>query len=172
MESPIEEIFHHEYCKFCKEEYELTAQKEFETRVGNLRPDFVTSFDGYLIAFECDGRDFHDEARDEIRDSILLGDEHVGTIYRFTGRLIANAPEMAIAIIAEYDPELFSERSIQVLKQKSSLSDFQISGLDHKRRSARRSYVKREFWRVLHRNALEQAITRIDDYETGEIPRL
>jgi hypothetical protein len=95
-DTPIEQLFAHEYRKHAREEYPLQAQVRFETRVGPLFPDFVTEFNGYLIAFECDGREFHNSFRDEVRDALLLGEGHVGTIYHFDGPPIFYSPELCV----------------------------------------------------------------------------
>lgn len=167
MESKIEENFFDAFNKFSNEGIELQPQKKFETRVGQLRPDFVLSFDGYLIAFECDGSEFHDRFRDDVRDAILLGDNHIGTIYHISGSILTFSPDLAIKYISKLEPELFSERAIQILKQKEQISDFNgIPELECRRYSSRRDYGKRQHWRYIHEQFIKQRLKDIDDYKS------
>lgn len=169
-ESHIEDAFLHEFRKHTYPAFLLTAQVEFQTRVGMLRPDFVTEFDGYLIAFECDGREFHEDFRDEVRDAILLGDNHVGTIYRFDGAPLYYAPEVCIQFIMKHDPELFPPRSHEVINNKVAIADYKRAPIFH-RRSSKRPHVKREHWPFIYRRFVEGGFTGVDDYSPGE-PRI
>lgn len=49
---------------------------------GNFRLDFLFAFQrsAKRLAVECDGQDFHDEARDARRDKILIEDHQISTI--------------------------------------------------------------------------------------------
>lgn len=40
---------------------------------------------GYRIGIECDGKKFHNASRDEWRDAMILGGEHLDVIYRLRG---------------------------------------------------------------------------------------
>lgn len=63
--------------------------------VGQYRVDLVLSGDGFKVAIECDGHDFHEKtkhqaARDKFRDRFLTASGY--TVLRFTGSEIWNAP--------------------------------------------------------------------------------
>lgn len=147
MESIIEENFFHQFQKFCIDELHLKAQLKIETRVGQLRPDFVLSMDESLITFECDGDEFHERSRDDVRDAILLGDGHIHTIYHLGGPLLTFAPVLAIKYISKWEPELFSIRSKQILDQAASLADYRgIPDLECRRYSSIRDHNKRQHW--------------------------
>jgi|BioPla2DNA2_1021312.scaffolds.fasta_scaffold33904_3 hypothetical protein len=167
-ESPIEESFLDEFRKHAFPDYVLHPQKEFITRVGLLRPDFVLPFGDYLMGFECDGSDYHDIFRDEVRDAILLGDGHLGTIYRFPGSTLAYAPELCISFIMQCDPELFPQRSHEVVRRKCEIADYRQTPIFH-RRSARRSHAKREHWRYIYSQFVAMGLTGIDQYSPGPI---
>lgn len=89
------------------------SQVEVETICGTFRLDFVTfGQNTFRVAFECDGKDFHNEARDEWRDAMILGSGEVDIIYRFRGSDLMYHMEDIIYAVAQWEPELFSQRGM------------------------------------------------------------
>ena len=121
FESVLEREFAHSMLKFLRSDALLKSQVEVKTLCGVFRLDFVvTCPPDYRIAFECDGKEFHDESRDEFRDAIIIGDVFVDSIYRLRGSDITYHIEDLIYIISLWNPELFSTRSHIVLGQLKS----------------------------------------------------
>jgi very-short-patch-repair endonuclease len=73
--------------------------------IGRFRADFavVRRIRGTvrLVAVECDGRAYHDKARDALRDAELGGDERVVKIVRLPGTLIQVDPREAAFLVVE-----------------------------------------------------------------------
>ncbi len=109
-ESPIEEIFARECSKYLDSGVSFDCQVEVSTKHERFHVDFVLSHAGEIIAIECDGRDFHNPLRDELRDAILLGEGHFTTVYHFRGRDITYYPEDCLWLMSLEYPALFSER--------------------------------------------------------------
>lgn len=62
------------------------------------------------MGFECDGKEFHDEYRDEWRDGMILAEAAVDTIYRFRGKDLFSFLEDCVYAIFQNDPWLFNDR--------------------------------------------------------------
>ena len=121
-ESPIEQIFAWHLVKHLSEDVELTAQH----RSGEYRLDFAASGESIrgIIAFECDGREFHDYSLDEERDREILERGEVRAIYRLRGTDISSRIHDVLALIAYWDPMLFTPRShgtIRALRSRDVL---------------------------------------------------
>ena len=79
-ESPIEELFAWAAEKCFHPEVAFEKQVEIPTVCGTFHLDFLATR-RQRIAFECDGREFHDCERDEWRDALILGTQKVDRIY-------------------------------------------------------------------------------------------
>ncbi|TGU70716.1 hypothetical protein E4633_17105 [Geomonas terrae] len=75
---------------------------------------------GVKIGFECDGKDFHDESRDEWRDAMILGSKGVDAIYRMRGADLYYHINDILYFISKWDPELFSQRGLLNLEVLAS----------------------------------------------------
>lgn len=109
-ESPIEADFASCCFKHLRPDVHVQKQVEVSTTHGGFRIDFVLSLGGKRVAVECDGRDFHEDGRDEFRDAILLGEGHLETVYHFRGCDLVYYPDDCIWLMSAVDPHLFSER--------------------------------------------------------------
>lgn len=109
-ESPIEDIFAWHITKYLNPEVKFYAQYPVKTICGSFRIDFVAVYDGVRIAFECDGKNFHDPERDLWRDAMILGDDHVDVIFRLRGRDIYTYPADLIYTISRWHSRIFSLR--------------------------------------------------------------
>jgi hypothetical protein len=120
-DSPIEDRFAHHYVKYASDEVEMKPQVEVKTLCGRFILDFVLSTsDGIRIGIECDGREFHDESRDEWRDAMILGEGHVDVMYRLRGSDITYFIEDILYLMVVLDPFLFSFRAMENLKVLAS----------------------------------------------------
>ncbi len=120
LESPIEEDFSHEAIKFLREDLLLQEQVTVRTPCGNFRLDFVVEDLNRRVAFECDGKKFHDAFRDEFRDFLILNAKHVDVIYRIPGSLIYSHIHDVLYQLSRIERGLFSERSKEVLSRLAS----------------------------------------------------
>lgn len=110
LESEIEEIFYSEICKVISNEIRFEPQFEIPTICGKFRIDFYFELKGKRIGIECDGKEFHKGSRDEFRDAILLGDNHIDEIFRFKGKDVFYHIHKSIYMIFFLHPEFLSER--------------------------------------------------------------
>jgi very-short-patch-repair endonuclease len=74
-----------------------------QLEIGRFRVDFAVArrIQGTvrLVAVECDGRAYHDKARDKARDRELGADERVIKIVRLPGTLIQVDPREAAGLV-------------------------------------------------------------------------
>lgn len=110
LESPLEELFIENLEKYVSPFSLIHPQYQVQTIVGKFRLDFVVELKGIKIGFECDGKEFHDEYRDEWRDGFILHNGDIDTIYRFRGKDLFTFINDCIYIIYKYDPFLFNDR--------------------------------------------------------------
>lgn len=110
LESPLEELFIQNLEKYLSSESKIFPQQEVKTIGGNFRLDFLLTIGDKKIAFECDGKEYHDPWRDEWRDALILGSTEIDTIYRFRGMDLHTFLNDCIYLIYYYDPELFNDR--------------------------------------------------------------
>lgn len=110
FDSPIEGLFAYHIEKYLAPQALLLPQFEARTLCGRFVLDFVIEGpDAARVGFECDGADFHDESRDEWRDAMILGDGFVDAIYRLRGTDLVHGVHDALYLIAQVEPQLFSE---------------------------------------------------------------
>jgi hypothetical protein len=120
-DSPIEDSFALHYVKYASPSIELLSQSQVTTLCGLFILDFVIQYQsGYRVAIECDGKEYHDESRDEWRDAMILGEHHVDAIYRIRGSDIHYYIEDVLYLLAELEPGAFSERAVSNLKVLAS----------------------------------------------------
>lgn len=120
-DSPIEEIFAWHCTKYLCSSVAFDTQVELDTRHGQFRMDFVLTDADQKVAVECDGHEFHDPFRDEFRDAILLGEDHLETIYHFRGCDLTYHAEDCLWLMSILNPNLFSERGRLNLSQLHKL---------------------------------------------------
>lgn len=162
-DTAIEHAFEAAYSKHARPEYPLSRQVEFITFCGVLRVDFTVRFGDQVIGFECDGKEFHDVFRDEVRDAVLLGERHLAIIYHFGGAELFYAPEVALQFVLAHDPSLFYDRTAVVLRRPIEVSEFR--SLPHLIRHSDPSLASgRQHWPYIYRRMRELGITSIDDY--------
>lgn len=109
-DSPIEDSFAYQLDKYLPPSAVLDRQLEVTTQCATYRLDFICSSGGRIVGFECDGEGYHDEARDEWRDALIMGTGRVNAIYRITGRNIFHHINRALYLVSQCERNLFSER--------------------------------------------------------------
>lgn len=108
LESPIENLFIDAFEKYVSSRVEIYPQYEVHTPWGMFRLDFLIQLGEKKIAIECDGKDFHDQCRDEWRDALILGSKQVDSIYRFRGKDLFWNVNDCVHLIFHYDKGLFN----------------------------------------------------------------
>ncbi|PTB99795.1 hypothetical protein C9993_01405 [Marinobacter sp. Z-F4-2] len=182
-DSPIEDLFVRHYEKYAAASVELVAQKEVDTICGRFILDFLVQDEtGYRVGIECDGKEFHEESRDEWRDAMILGDGHVDAMYRLRGSDINFYIEDILFLLAELEPIIFRDRAhanLEVLASPEIKGLKKDHGRDHYffkyrngddkgffRLEARRRTVpasERRFWQSAYRYAQEVGGGKLDD---------
>lgn len=121
IESPIEQILLNHLIKFLHPETEVIVQFPIKTISGNFRGDIALIRGEIKVILECDGEEFHsaekDDWYDEWRDTLILIQNKVNTIYRIKGKDIYSNIYSVIYIIYFFDPELFNEEFSSRLKK-------------------------------------------------------
>jgi len=107
-ESPLESRFALSLIRRLHPNAHLESQVSVDTICGRFRLDFVVTRRGRMVAVECDGKDYHDEGRDEWRDAMVLGAEAVDVIYRFRGSDLTYHLNDCLFLISQWEPDLVS----------------------------------------------------------------
>mgnify|MGYP003407632817 FL=1 len=111
-DSPIEDLFAKHYTEWAAPGVNLTPQEHVNTICGLFILDFVISTpDGYRVAVECDGKEFHDESRDEWRDGMILGEGAVDAIYRLRGEDINFRLDEVLYVLLRLEPSIFAAKA-------------------------------------------------------------
>lgn len=119
-ESPLEKDFSRHVVKYLADEVVVEPQVWVCTNVGRFRVDFVLSFDGRRVGIECDGRAYHDETRDRTRDFAILETGALDVVYRVRGQDAFWRIEDVLFLLAELEPEFFSEKGVDRLRWQAS----------------------------------------------------
>lgn len=119
-DSPLEDDFAYHITKYLEPTISLIPQHEVKTICGTFRLDFMAEAAGVKIGFECDGKDFHDESRDEWRDAMILGSKKVDAIYRMRGSDLYYHIDDILYFISKWNPEIFSQRGLLNLQALAS----------------------------------------------------
>ena len=121
-ESPIATAIELQLCKHDLNDTEFRREYPAPTEWADFRIDIVLANSGRRVGIECDGASFHDEFRDELRDSLILGSGLVDTIWRLPGSAIHNHIHDCLFLISLYDDFLFDDRSRTVFMSQCSES--------------------------------------------------
>lgn len=184
-ESPIEDDFALNFVKYIKDNIVLNKQVEIDTICGKFRVDFsIESPTQQIIAFECDGKEFHEESRDEWRDAMILGSSDINEIYRLRGSDLTYHMNDILYIISKYIPHIFSERgliNLGHLASKEALSHslnaystiIRVAYISDPPQSVHHIIIerrhknipkgKRQFWQASYKFALEHGGGQLDN---------
>lgn len=127
-DSPIEQAFAWIACKRLRGDVVLHKQVPVTTMCGNFRIDLVAdAIDGRRIAFECDGKDYHNRRRDEWRDALILDTGRCDVIYRLRGQDLCFRLDDVVYALSVLERPLFSERGIHNALQLASAAVKRVS---------------------------------------------
>lgn len=150
-DSPIETIFARNADKYFHNEVRLEKQVHVQTLGGKFILDFLATGNGRKVAFECDGKEFHDETEDEWRDAMIMGTGKVDEIYRLRGKDLVYRIEDCFYVISKKTPEIFSERGLINLETLTSEKVKMAVAWDDNFRHDPTFYIPSIDFRVEHR---------------------
>lgn len=186
-DSPIEDCFAKFATKFVNQTMSMTTQVDISTRFGNYRLDFViTAPNGKKTAIECDGKDFHNESRDEWRDAMILGSSDIHEIYRIKGKEISYRIEDVFYALSVWSPWLFDDRqkynlqrlASNELRKRTILAEDTILTVNHmdteneivqlsqfqlEKRHKNIPQGRRQFWQTAFQFAQQHSGSSLDD---------
>jgi hypothetical protein len=172
-DSPIEDQFAKRYVKYAGDAVVMLPQVQVKTICGTFIVDFVlTAPDGYRVGIECDGKEFHEPSRDEWRDAMILGGNHLDAMYRIRGSDITYHLDDVLYLLSALEPSVFASRAmsslevlaspeIQKIDLRQDIDNYQVAydgqdlvGAIHI--EARRQHVptgQRRFWQAAYQHA-------------------
>ncbi len=127
LESPIEKEFARRILRHesnFKDGVRLGNQYVVNTTRSLYRVDFVLFMRNKKIGIECDGKDYHNFKTDLVRDSIILGEEKLDTIYRIGGKDINFAEDDSLLAISLMEPNLFENNVHNMLPLEAGLIEY------------------------------------------------
>ncbi len=118
-QSPLEELFLQGTQKYAHPRFRVRSQHPAQTPQGAFRIDVaLLASSGRVLAFELDGRDYHETQRDLWRDAAILTIGHCEAIYRITGRdLVRHAPHVWY-LLSSLEPSIIAPRAREVLARQ------------------------------------------------------
>lgn len=119
-DSPLERQFARDLVPYLHPDTELETQVSVDTMCGRFRLDLVAHHGSSKVAFECDGKEYHDEGRDEWRDAMILGANAVDVIYRFRGRDLTYYVEDCLFLASQWEPDIFGPTGCLKLRNLAS----------------------------------------------------
>lgn len=127
VESPIEQFFLNHLTKYLSDETEVIVQLPIKTISGNFRADIALKNNGRIVILECDGEEFHTKeintCYDEWRDTLILFQKRVETIYRIKGTDIYNNINSLIYLIYNFEPAFFNAEYGEKLPKKNIIDE-------------------------------------------------
>lgn len=163
---------------------DVRQQYRVNTSLGQFRLDFCLVTSDRAVGVECDGVEFHEPFRDEVRDAAILSQSGVDSIWRFPGPCVLGATEACLALLAATEPSLFDSSVLNrirpLLRDPSSVIDparDESPGLPALAagspqmafvtwRSRRPQSVRRKHWETIAARTRAFGHTSIDDYMT------
>lgn len=183
--SKIEYLFAELLVKHLRDEVDFSAQKECVTLCGKFILDFLaTTPEGNKIAFECDGKEYHDPHRDEWRDAMIIGSGYADEIYRIRGSDINYHLYEILYAISIFSPNIFTERAKYILSKEANEyvvknppglheTSYQASFYREDERELSQLYIERrhiyipegqrQFWQSAYSHALNVGGGKLDD---------
>jgi hypothetical protein len=112
---------------------------------------------GYRVGIECDGKEFHEPSRDEWRDAMILGGNHLDALYRIRGSDITYHLDDLLYLLSVLEPSIFSERATSNLKVLAS-REIQKIDMRHDIDNYQVTYDGRDFVGTIHIEARRQQV--------------
>lgn len=110
-DSVIEQSIDWSLSKYLAADVSLHRQFEVRTISCSFFLDFCLEVGDKRIGIECDGKDYHDQVRDIVRDTLILGTDEIDTIFRIKGKDIVFHQDDCLYAISRYRPDLFTPRA-------------------------------------------------------------
>jgi hypothetical protein len=114
FESPLEGELYEKIATYTSDsdDTSIEIQVPVKTRDKTYRLDLVVYCQGRMIGFECDGKEFHSGSskvryRDIFRDSYILLDTDIKTIFRISGKDIYNENKLPLCLFMANKYESF-----------------------------------------------------------------
>ena len=116
FESPLEETLYEKIALYTSDsdDTRIEIQVPVKTRESTYRLDMVVYCQGRMIGFECDGLEFHSGSsryRDIFRDSHILLDSDIETIFRISGKDIYDEKKLPLCLFMANKYESFITNS-------------------------------------------------------------
>ncbi len=108
LDSPIEDIFINTINKYLSSDVCIIPQYKVDVPM-EFRLDFIIKKFESCIGIECDGKEYHNYYKDQIRDALILDRSCVDTIFRFPGKAIYYSIYNCIYFIYDFFPDLFNQ---------------------------------------------------------------
>lgn len=135
VESPIEQFFLNHLTKYLSDKTEVIVQLPIKTISGNFRADIALKNNGRIVIIECDGEEFHTKEintwYDEWRDTLILFQKRVETIYRIKGTDIYNNINSLIYLIYNFEPEFFNAEYGEKLPKKNIIDEWGMKRINY-----------------------------------------
>jgi len=182
-DSPLEDTFAYHLAKYAGDDIQIDSQVPANTICRLFLMDFVAHSPRIgRIGIECDGKEFHNDSRDEWRDAMILGTNTVDVIYRVRGSDITHHINDVLYCLAQLEPGLCSERGEINLRTLASsearklfltkdedlyhvhyTQDEKEGSLFLETRRLRIPQGQRRFWQSAYKHALSVGGGNLDD---------
>lgn len=103
LESPIESKFWHMLEKTAFDKFD---KLDVQVQCGRYRIDVLIVLNGYRLGIELDGKEFHEDEADAIRDAWLFDHNYLDEIIRIPGYAIHWYPHGTMRVLMEWHPAL------------------------------------------------------------------
>ena len=110
FDSPAEERFLHHLAKVLAPDAGYDDHVPVNTLCGPFVIDYLVKVSDRRVAFEVDGREFHDANRDAWRDAAILASGSVDAMIHIRAADLYRYPYDVLYLISRVEPKLFSER--------------------------------------------------------------
>lgn len=121
FDSPLEERFADALRPHIAADVRVNQQQVFYTVLGRFVIDFVFTFpDGFRLAVECDGAEFHERTADAWRDAALISEHRIDLMVRLDGRFLYAVPADVLYLLSTIAPGLVSARGRQNIEKLST----------------------------------------------------
>lgn len=119
-ESPIEKILGEMLEKYTAgSPAVILPQVEIQTTGGLFILDFLVVINGRKYAVECDGKEYHGYYPDLYRDAMLLCEEYINEMVRFSGKDLNAFPHACALFLGKLIPGLVSAQHLYALDMEA-----------------------------------------------------
>lgn len=138
-DSPIENKFQHDLLKFPHDLTKITRQFPVPCSLKTYRIDFVLEKDGRRVGLECDGKEFHDQFIDCVRDEEIIRSGLIQRIIRIPGTDICYNRHEVLTILNRLEPSLWNR---MIGSQENAAHPIDCSNIGFRETSTRTGYLE------------------------------